>query len=50
MEEDIDLDIEIEIPKIDFNTATVEEMRLISQLLEKKAKQKQLRSERDKEY
>ena len=43
MEEDIDLDTEIEIPKIDFNTTIVEEMRLISQLLEKKAKQKQLR-------
>ena len=34
IEEDIDLDTEIEIPKIDFNTA----------------RQKQLRSERDKEY
>ena len=40
IEEDIDLDTEIEIPKIDYNTATVEEMRLASQLLEKKARQK----------
>ena len=50
IEEDIDLDTEIEIPKIDFNTSTIEEMMMISQLLEKKAKKKQLRSERDKEY
>ena len=50
IEEDIDLDIQIEIPKIDFDTATVEEMRLASQLLEKKARHKQLRFERDKEY
>ena len=50
MEEDIDLDTNIEIPKIDFNTTTIEEMRLISQLLEKKAKKKQLRSKRDMEY
>ena len=42
--------MEIEIPKIDFNTATIEEMMMMSQLLEKKAKQKKLRSERDKEY
>ena len=38
--EDIDLDTEIDIPKIDFNSATIEEMMQISQLLEKKAKQK----------
>ena len=50
VEEDIDLDTEIEIPKIDFNTTTIEEMMMMSQLLEKKAKQKKLRSERDKEY
>ena len=50
IKEDIDLDTEIEIPKIDFNTTTIEEMRMISQLLEKKARQKQLRSKRDKEY
>ena len=48
--EDIDLDTEIDIPKIDFNSATIEEMMQISQLLEKKAKQKQLKSERDREY
>ena len=42
--------MEIEIPKIDFNTATVEEMRLASQLLEQKARQKQLRDERDGEF
>ena len=50
IEEDIDLDTEIEIPKIDFDIATIEEVRFISQLLEKKARQKQLRSKRDKEY
>ena len=38
IEEDIDLDTEIEIPKIDFDTAIVEEMRRESQLLEKKAR------------
>ena len=38
--EDIDLDIEIMIPKIDFDNATIEEMRLASQLIEKKAMQK----------
>ena len=40
IEEDIDLDTKIEIPKIDFDTATIEEMRLASQLLEKKERQK----------
>ena len=49
MEENIDLDTEIEIPKIDFDIATIEEMRLASQLLGKKAREKQLRLERDKE-
>ena len=38
------------IPKIDFDTTTIKEMRLISQLIEKKARQRQLRSGRDKEY
>ena len=42
--------MELEILKIDFNTATIEEMMMITQLLEKKARQKQLRSERDNEY
>ena len=46
----MDLDIEIVIPKIDFDTTTIKEMRLISQLIEKKARQRQLRSKRDKEY
>lgn len=50
IEEDIDLDKEIEIPKLYFHNATVEEMRLVSQLLEKKARQKQLREERDREF
>lgn len=40
IEEDIDLDTEIVIPKIDFDTATIEEMRLASQLIEMKATQK----------
>ena len=48
MEEDIDLDEEIVIPQINFDTATVEELRLLNQRLEQKAKQKQLRNERDK--
>ena len=38
IEEDIDLDNEIEIPKLDFEIATIDEMRLVSQLLEKKAR------------
>ncbi|GLJ12451.1 hypothetical protein SUGI_0191030 [Cryptomeria japonica] len=50
IEEDIDLDKEIVIPQIDLNTASIDEMRLISQMLEQKAKQKQLRSERDREF
>ena len=50
IEEDIDLETEIEIPKIDFDTTTVEEMRRESKLLEKKARKKKLRFERDKEY
>lgn len=50
IDEDIDLDTTIKIPKIDYDTTTIEEMRLVSQLLEKKARQKKLRSERDKEY
>ena len=35
---------------MDFDNATIEEMRLVSQLLEQKAKQKQLREERDREF
>ena len=50
IEEDIDLDTTIEIPKIYFDTAIVEEMRREGQLLEKKARKKKLTSERDKEY
>ncbi|GLJ48001.1 hypothetical protein SUGI_1013710 [Cryptomeria japonica] len=50
IEEDIDLDKEIVIPQIDLNTASIDEMRLISQMLEQKAKQKQLISERDREF
>ncbi|GLJ38462.1 hypothetical protein SUGI_0783320 [Cryptomeria japonica] len=50
IEEDIDLDKEIVIPQIDLNTTSIDEMRLISQMLEQKAKQKQLRSERDREF
>lgn len=38
------------IPKIDFDTATIEEMRLANQLIEQKARHKQLRYKRDKEY
>ena len=44
------MDNEIEIPKIDFNISIVDEMILASQLLEKKARKKKLREERDKEY
>ena len=38
MDEDIDLDKDIVIPKIDLDIASVDEMRLISQLLEQKAR------------
>ena len=40
VDEDIDLDEEIVIPKIDLDNATIEELRLLSQRLEQKAKQK----------
>ncbi|GLJ41541.1 hypothetical protein SUGI_0859710 [Cryptomeria japonica] len=50
IEEDIDLDKEIVIPQIDLNTTSIDEMRLIGQMLEQKEKQKQLRSERDREF
>lgn len=50
MDEEIDLDKDIIIPKIDLDTTSVDEMRLVSQLLEQKARQKQLRNERDNEY
>ena len=38
--EDIDLDTKIIIPKIDYENATIEEMRYASQLIEMKATQK----------
>lgn len=38
MDEDIDLDKEIFIPKIDLDTAIADEMRLVSQLLKQKAR------------
>ena len=47
IDEDIDLDKEIVIPKIDLDTTIVDEMRLLSKLLEKKARHKQLRNEID---
>ena len=47
LDEEIDLDKDIVIPKIDLDTASVDEMRMLSQLLEQKARQKQLRHERD---
>jgi hypothetical protein len=50
IEEDIDLDEDIEIPKLYFDNTTIDQMRLVSQLLQKKAKQKQLREERDREF
>jgi hypothetical protein len=40
IDENIDLDKDIIIPKIDLDTAIVDEMRLVSQLLEQKAKKK----------
>ena len=49
IDEDINLVEEIIIPKLYFNIATIEEMRLVSKLLEQKAKQKQLRTKRDRE-
>lgn len=50
IEEDIDLDEEIEIPNLDFDNATVNKMQLVNQIFLKKAKQKKLRDERDREY
>ena len=38
--EDIDLDTEIMIPKIDYDNATIEEMRLANQFIEMKATKK----------
>jgi hypothetical protein len=50
LDEEIDLDKDIILPKLDLDTASVDEMRMFSQLLEQKARQKQLRHERDLEY
>ena len=50
IEEDIDLDEEIEIPKWDFANLTIDQMQIVGELLQKKAKQKKLKEERDKEY
>ncbi len=44
------MDTEIFIPKIDTDTTSVDELRLLSQHIELKAKQKQLRNERDREF
>ena len=38
IEEDIDLDEDIEIPKWDFSNLTVDQMHTIGELLQKKAK------------
>lgn len=48
--EDINLDKEIVITKLDLDNATIDEMRLVSKLLEKKVRQKQLRDESDREF
>ena len=50
IDEGIDLDEEIEIPKWDFDNITGDQMHIASHLLQKKAKQKKLREERDREY
>ena len=38
LDEEIDLDKDIVLPKLDLDTATVDEMRMFSQLLEQKAR------------
>ena len=38
IEEDIDLDEEIEIPKWDFANLTIDQMHIVGELLQKKAK------------
>ena len=50
IEEDIDLDEEIVIPKWDLTNILVDQMQTIGELLLKKAKQEKLKEERDKEY
>ena len=44
------MDEEIEIPKWDFDNITGDQMHIASHLLQKKAKKKKLREERDREY
>ena len=48
IEEDIDLDEEIEILKWDFSNLTADQMHIVGEHLQKKAKQKKLKEERDK--
>lgn len=50
IEEDIDLDEEIEILKWDFYNLSVDQIHIVGELLQKKAKQQRLREERDKGY
>ena len=50
IEEDIDLDEEIEIPKWDFDNSTIDKMKIASQILYNKEKQNKLREERNREY
>ena len=50
IEEDIDLDEEIVIPKWDLTNLTVDQMQIVGELLQKKAKQQKLKEERNKEY
>ena len=48
-EEDVDLDEEIVIPNWDISKLNLDQIQTFGELLQKKAKQKRLREERDKE-
>ncbi|WP_044909098.1 hypothetical protein, partial [[Clostridium] innocuum] len=48
--EDIDLNEEIVIPTVDFANLSADQMLNIGELLQKKAKQKKLIEERDREF
>ena len=49
IEEDIDLDEEIEVPRWDFSNLITDQMHTVDEVLQKKAKHKKLKEERDKE-
>ena len=49
-DEDVDLDEEIVIPNWDISKLNLDQIQTFRELLQKKAKQKRLREERDKEF